>query len=409
MAVIVKRDKENMKITRKGPIYRQIKKIGNGTFGHISSVIIEGEKLAIKRFTYSDDALHLTTLREIKALMSIKSKYIVEIKEIVIDDYKINMVMPFYEFDLYRMLGIENLTMVDVKHIFWQVLMGIKDTHMAGYLHRDLKSANILINKMAVSNKRHCSIGSMDEDYNAREYSNRDDYNYNNRDYGRDDYNYNNREYSRDDYNYNNREYRRDVYNRNEYDSREREYVNREYDEREYDNRNAYDERERRYIKTDATPELIENRSLFDAKICDFGMARTRSSEMTPCVITLWYRPPEVLLGSVNYTKSADIWSLGCILLEMLKKIPIFKSDTEVEMLNLISELCGSINDESLPGASNLPLFTKYRISEGKRRILEKFSSFGANVADLADKMLVLDPSKRLTVTECLEHPFFTS
>ncbi|XP_077301467.1 uncharacterized protein LOC143922071 [Arctopsyche grandis] len=123
-------------------------------------------------------------------------------------------------------------------------------------------------------------------------------------------------------------------------------------------------------------------------------MTRLKQNEMTPAVITLWYRPPEILLGSSSYTKSSDVWSLGCILLEMIKKVPIFKSEVEVETLNLISGICGSINEENMPGCSKLPLFDKYKISE--------------EIADLADKMLVLDPRKRPTVLQCLEHPIFS-
>jgi serine/threonine protein kinase len=333
--IIFQRNKNIPRIAKKKNNRIKSTKIGAGTFGTISIFMDDYKNYAIKSFTYSDDPLHLTTLREIKSIMSIKSQYIVEILEIIENDYRIEMVMPFYEFDLHRLLGKENFTLTDLKNIFWQVLMGVRDIHNAGYLHRDLKSANILINKKSLSNKKACV--SVD-------------------------------------------------------------------DQSEIADRRNEDAMTRKLIPGMGNICVDSN---YEARICDFGLARTKAIDMTPYIMTLWYRAPEVLLGSSNYTKSIDVWSLGCILLEMLKKTPIFKAETEVDMLNLIVEICGSINEKTLPGYNKLPLYGKYVISEGKRCIKETFSSISQEAADLADKMLIINPDKRPTIDECLSHPFF--
>lgn len=262
--IIFQRDKIIPKIAKSKDNSLKYTKIGAGTFGSISSFKSQGKMYAVKSFTYSDDPLHLTTIRELKAIMSIKSKYIVEILEIVKENYRIEMVMPFFEYDLHRLLGIENFTLNDLKCIFWQALMGVRDIHSAGYLHRDLKTANILINKnkSTENNKKLCPPNNTINNDTA--------------------------------------------------------YMNAE---------------EVLTRKCIPNINILSINSQYEAKICDFGLARPKTNEMTPYVITLWYRSPEVLLGSTTYNKSADIWSLGCILLEMLKKVLFSKRKLKLTCL----------------------------------------------------------------------------
>jgi cyclin-dependent kinase 10 len=92
--------------------------------------------------------------------------------------------------------------------------------------------------------------------------------------------------------------------------------------------------------------------------IADFGLARTLSlpgKPMTPNVVTLWYRAPEVLFGDSNYTTSIDLWSAGCIMGELMQHKPLLPGNTEQAQLDLIVKLLGSPNDTIWPGFNKLP------------------------------------------------------
>jgi cyclin-dependent kinase 12/13 len=111
-------------------------------------------------------------------------------------------------------------------------------------------------------------------------------------------------------------------------------------------------------------------------KLADFGLARpfTRDGSFTNHVITLWYRPPELLLGATNYAEAVDIWSVGCIFAEFLLRKPLFPGRTEQEQLSKIFELCGFPNEENWPGVSKLPLYKTIRpTTPTKRRLRDIF------------------------------------
>eukprot|EP01126_Amoeba_proteus_P057518 TRINITY_DN7323_c0_g1_i2.p1 TRINITY_DN7323_c0_g1~~TRINITY_DN7323_c0_g1_i2.p1 ORF type:complete len:167 (-),score=40.84 TRINITY_DN7323_c0_g1_i2:214-714(-) len=105
---------------------------------------------------------------------------------------------------------------------------------------------------------------------------------------------------------------------------------------------------------------LVNNQGIL--KLADFGLARpmtsTANHKYTNKVITLWYRPPELLLGTQQYGPSVDMWSTGCILAELLEKRALFEGDcrerTELQQLELIWEIVGTPNDENWPQAKTL-------------------------------------------------------
>ena len=91
----------------------------------------------------------------------------------------------------------------------------------------------------------------------------------------------------------------------------------------------------------------------------DFGLARTvslPSKPMTPNVVTLWYRAPELLFGEATYTTAVDLWSAGCILGELMQHRPLLPGNTEQSELDLIVKLLGTPNEHIWPGFSKLPL-----------------------------------------------------
>ncbi|KAI1728958.1 protein kinase domain-containing protein [Ditylenchus destructor] len=151
-------------------------------------------------------------------------------------------------------------------------------------------------------------------------------------------------------------------------------------------------------------------------RIADFGLARLdfRQGQASACftnnVVTLWYRPPELLLGARDYGKAIDIWGVGCIMAEMWTRSPILKGDSEQRQLCLISELCGSINGSSWPKCRRLPLYNRLELPQNlPKRIRERFYDRIQNddAISLLEAMLTLNPEHRPDAGRALDHDFF--
>ena len=156
---------------------------------------------------------------------------------------------------------------------------------------------------------------------------------------------------------------------------------------------------------------LIDNNGIL--KLADFGLARSCASEnaktLTNRVITLWYRPPELLLGAQSYGPAVDLWSAGCIFAELLHGKPILPGKNEMEQLDLIFKLCGTPTPNNWPDAERLPWAAKTFIAKKPfpRRVHEVFRRFPHNARSLVDKFLTLDPSQRISSKDALDSDYF--
>ncbi|PWZ19040.1 Cyclin-dependent kinase C-2 [Zea mays] len=155
---------------------------------------------------------------------------------------------------------------------------------------------------------------------------------------------------------------------------------------------------------------LIDNEG--NLKLADFGLARSFSSDhngnLTNRVITLWYRPLELLLGSTKYNPAVDMWSVGCIFAELLNGKPILPGKNEPEQLTKIFELCGTPDDTIWPGVTKMPWYNNFKPHRPlKKRVKDFFKHFDRHALDLLEKMLTLDPSQRISAKDALDAEYF--
>jgi len=168
---------------------------------------------------------------------------------------------------------------------------------------------------------------------------------------------------------------------------------------------------QRRILHRDLKPQnlLIDQKGTL--KLADFGLARAFCvpvRQYTHEVVTLWYRAPEILLGSQAYSIPVDIWSAGCIFAEMLLKTPLFPGDSEIDQLFRIFRLLGTPGEDVWSGCTTLPeykpTFPKWK-KQDLRKTMENTHSLAA---DLLEKMLVYEPAGRITAKAALNHPYFS-
>lgn len=295
--------------------------IGQGTFGKVykSSYYTKDNELktvAIKKIPMSsqDEGLPLTAVREIAILQAYHHPNLVELLDIIIAPVKppnyrghVDLVFEYMEHDISALVESKiQFTQGEIKNIMKQILTGIAYLHSNNIIHRDIKSANILLNNNGV------------------------------------------------------------------------------------------------------------------VKLGDFGLARTicplpqRNKLYSGNVVTIWYRPPELLLGMKNYDLKVDMWSIGCVFAELLMGEPIFKGNNEKEQVQEIFTICGSPNENTWPGISLFPSY-EYLMPRNtfdnnlKLSITSKSKSPIDDITfDLIQKMLMVNPKDRISAEEALKHEYFS-
>jgi len=166
-------------------------------------------------------------------------------------------------------------------------------------------------------------------------------------------------------------------------------------------------------IHRDLKPEnILINGADCNLKITDFGLARgvckDEGLDLTEYVITRWYRAPEVMCSVRQYNEKVDVWSVGCILAELLLRKPIFPGGNHLEQLKIIFAILGTPEPDSLnwiktPEARDW--IQRMEPSSG-HNFKKIFRNASPEALELLTKILKLDPSDRISVIDGLEHPY---
>lgn len=309
-------------VLRDVAVYDKKHQLGKGTYGDVFMGADRKTKevVALKMINTQQEANYgfpITTIREVKILKALNHKNIVKLKEIVTSKEQnsipksVYLVFEYHEYDLTGILGTREirLTQDHIKSWSMQLLQGVNYMHVNQIIHRDLKSANILIGRNG------------------------------------------------------------------------------------------------------------------ELKIADWGLARTWNEKMeklTNPVITLWYRPPELLLGCKKYTPKIDMWSVGCIIAEMFRRAGLLTGNNDASQMDLIFKTLGHPTEEDFPNIHEVcPLWCKHQPKTKeqtlKNRLQETLKSqlpnprwVTDNAVNLIQNLLAYNPSKRWSALQaCEEAEYF--
>lgn len=149
-------------------------------------------------------------------------------------------------------------------------------------------------------------------------------------------------------------------------------------------------------------------------KLADFGLARAFGipvKNFTHEVVTLWYRAPDILLGSKNYTTSVDIWSVGCIFAEIVSRSPLFQGLNDRDQLIKIFQIRGTPNLDEWPTLTELPLYEQNMTQMENyqtQSLASRVPGLCEQGLDLLEQMLKCNPADRITARQAMQHPYLS-
>ncbi|KAJ3556374.1 hypothetical protein NM688_g2062 [Phlebia brevispora] len=166
-----------------------------------------------------------------------------------------------------------------------------------------------------------------------------------------------------------------------------------------------------RILHRDLKPQNLLIDKDDNLKLADFGLARAFGIPMrtyTHEVVTLWYRAPEVLLGSRHYSTAIDMWSVGCIFAEMVMRgMPLFPGDSEIDQIFKIFRILGTPTEDTWPGVKQLPDYKDSFPHWTAQELTDHFSNLDDDGIDLLKQLLTYDTAKRISAKRTLVHPYF--
>lgn len=166
-----------------------------------------------------------------------------------------------------------------------------------------------------------------------------------------------------------------------------------------------------RILHRDLKPQnLLIERDANILKLADFGLARAFGipvRQYTREVITLWYRAPEILLGSKQYSTPVDLWSIGCIFAEMAMQKPLFPGDSEIDELFKIFQVLGTPNEATFPGVTSLPEYKDVFPQWRPQDLAEVVPTLCPAGIDLLRKLLTYSPAQRISAKAAMQHEYF--
>ncbi|KAI4455066.1 cell division protein kinase [Holotrichia oblita] len=166
----------------------------------------------------------------------------------------------------------------------------------------------------------------------------------------------------------------------------------------------------RRVLHRDLKPQNLLITKDGTIKVADFGLGRAFGVPVriyTHEVVTLWYRAPEVLLGSPRYSCPIDVWSMGCIFSEMITRRALFQGDSEIDQLFRIFRVLKTPTEETWPGVSSCPDYQTTFPKWTNYNLAAHVKGMDEQGLDLLKQMLVYDPVKRISAKNIAAHPYF--
>jgi cyclin-dependent kinase 7 len=152
-----------------------------------------------------------------------------------------------------------------------------------------------------------------------------------------------------------------------------------------------------------------------EIKLADFGLARSFSDPyraMSHEVITRWYRPLELFYGARFYSAAVDIWAVGLVFAELILRTPFIPGESDVHQVELICQAIGTPTEDNWPGVTQLPNYVKpetFTPVRGRDFYMGTFATVGQLGVELLMSTLALDPRKRVTAKQFLQHSWWTS
>uniref|UniRef100_A0A3Q3G036 cyclin-dependent kinase n=2 Tax=Labrus TaxID=30799 RepID=A0A3Q3G036_9LABR len=169
----------------------------------------------------------------------------------------------------------------------------------------------------------------------------------------------------------------------------------------------------RKVLHRDLKPQNLLINEKGELKLADFGLARAKSvptKTYSNEVVTLWYRPPDVLLGSTEYSTPIDMWGVGCIFYEMITGRPLFPGSTVEDELHLIFRILGTPTEETWPGSTTSEEFKTYNFPQyNAEPLVNHAPRIDSDGHDLLSMLLQFEAKKRVSAEDALRQSYFRS